>query len=316
VQSRATARYLLRRLPGRRVAAVMGEAGLFGREVAGRFEVLRAFAPRAQGAPSPAPALETDILIATDLLSEGLNLQDAVRVIHYDLPWSPARLTQRVGRIDRAGSPHARIETITLLPAPPLAEAIPRGPHAGNRARRTAGAGPPRRRRSGPVACRGSRPAGPAAHSVGARRRPARRPAARARRARPARRPHLAPRTRHDRGRGAAARGSPGAGGPAGGGRRAGVARAARAGGGGGGRSGRAARRGGRAAAAAVNQSGSSSSSSRSRSRCTRRITASLMAPSSRIRSSSRRSATSSSRASRRSAAEMASSPPSATPFA
>ena len=124
VQSRATARYLLRRLPGRRVAAVMGEAGLFGREVAGRFEVLRAFAPRAQGAPSPAPALETDVLIATDLLSEGLNLQDAVRVIHYDLPWSPARLTQRVGRIDRAGSPHARIETITLLPAPPLAEAI------------------------------------------------------------------------------------------------------------------------------------------------------------------------------------------------
>src|SRR5207247_1030548 len=124
VQSRATARYLLRRLPGRRVAAVMGEAGLFGREVAGRGEVLRAFAPRAQGAPSPAPALETDVLIATDLLSEGLNLQDAVRVIHYDLPWSPARLTQRVGRIDRAGSPHARIETITLLPAPPLAEAI------------------------------------------------------------------------------------------------------------------------------------------------------------------------------------------------
>src|SRR5207249_5044257 len=88
---------------------------------AGRGEVLRAFAPRAQGAPSPAPALETDVLIATDLLSEGLNLQDAVRVIHYDLPWSPARLTQRVGRIDRAGSPHARIETITLLPAPPLA---------------------------------------------------------------------------------------------------------------------------------------------------------------------------------------------------
>src|SRR5438445_7743194 len=144
VQSRATARYLLRRLPGRRVAAVMGEAGLFGREVAGRGEVLRAFAPRAQGAPSPAPALETDVLIATDLLSEGLNLQDAVRVIHYDLPWSPARLTQRVGRIDRAGSPHARIETITLLPAPPLAEAIAleRRLLGKARAQARAGAGP------------------------------------------------------------------------------------------------------------------------------------------------------------------------------
>jgi len=124
VQSRTTVRYLLPRLAGRRVAAVMGATGLFGREVAGREEALRAFAPRAQGAPPPAPALEADVLIATDLLSEGLNLQDAVRVIHYDLPWSPARLTQRVGRIDRAGSPHAQIETITLLPAPLLAEAI------------------------------------------------------------------------------------------------------------------------------------------------------------------------------------------------
>src|SRR5207247_10612811 len=124
VQSRATARYLLRRLPGRRVAAVMGEAGLFGREVAGRGEVLRAFAPRAQGAPSPAPALETDVLIATDLLSEGLNLQDAARVIHYDLPWSPARLAQRVGRIDRLGSPHGRIETVTFLPHPAIERAL------------------------------------------------------------------------------------------------------------------------------------------------------------------------------------------------
>jgi len=124
VQSRATVRYLLRRLAGRRVAAVTGEAGLFGRDAVGRAEVLRAFAPRAQGAPPPAPALETDILIATDLVSEGLNLQDAARVIHYDLPWSPARLAQRVGRVDRAGSPHARIETVTFVPPPPLAEAL------------------------------------------------------------------------------------------------------------------------------------------------------------------------------------------------
>src|SRR5207247_3652807 len=144
VQSRATARYLLRRLPGRRVAAVMGEAGLFGREVAGRFEVLRAFAPRAQGAPSPAPALETDVLIATDLLSEGLNLQDAVRVIHYDLPWSPARLPPRVGRSDRAGSPHERIETVTFLPPPSLADALAMEPRlvAKRRMQSRAGAGP------------------------------------------------------------------------------------------------------------------------------------------------------------------------------
>ena len=124
VQPRATVRYLLRRLRGRRVAAVIGDTGLFGDEPATRAEVLAAFAPRAQHAPPPARALETDILIATDLLSEGLNLQDATRVVHYDLPWSPARLAQRVGRVDRLGSPHDRVETVTFLPPPALERAL------------------------------------------------------------------------------------------------------------------------------------------------------------------------------------------------
>jgi superfamily II DNA or RNA helicase len=124
VQPRATVRHLLRRLHRHRVAAVMGDQGWFGTERASRAAVLRAFAPLAQGAPGPTAALETDILLATDMLSEGLNLQDAVRVIHYDVPWSPARLVQRVGRIDRAGSPHARIETVTFLPPPSLAGAL------------------------------------------------------------------------------------------------------------------------------------------------------------------------------------------------
>jgi len=124
VQSLATVHHLMRRLRGRRLAAVTGERGWFGSEPAGRDDVLRAFAPRAQGAPPPARALETDVLVATDLLSEGLNLQDAARVIHYDLPWSPARLAQRVGRIDRAGSPHERIEAVTFFPPQPLAVAL------------------------------------------------------------------------------------------------------------------------------------------------------------------------------------------------
>ena len=121
---RATVHHLMRRLRGHRLAAVTGERGWFGSEPVRREDVLRAFAPRAQGAPLPARALETNVLIATDLLSEGLNLQDAGRVIHYDLPWSPARLAQRVGRIDRAGSPHGCIETVTFLPPPPLANAL------------------------------------------------------------------------------------------------------------------------------------------------------------------------------------------------
>ena len=127
VRPRATVRYLLRQLRGRRVAAVMGDTGVLATGRAAPAEVLRAFAPHAQGAggaAAPAAALETDVLIATDLLSEGLNLQDAARVIHYDLPWTPARLAQRVGRIDRLGSPHARIEAITFLPPPPLERAL------------------------------------------------------------------------------------------------------------------------------------------------------------------------------------------------
>jgi hypothetical protein len=122
--ARATARYLARRLSNQRIAVVLGDHGLLGATRATRREVLRAFAPRAQQAPAPQAALETDVLIATDLLSEGVNLQDAGRVIHYDLPWSPARLAQRVGRIDRLGSPHAAIETVTFLPSPPLAAAL------------------------------------------------------------------------------------------------------------------------------------------------------------------------------------------------
>jgi len=119
-----TVRYLLHRLRHRRVAAVFGRAGRFAAGDAPRRQVLQAFAPRAQGVAAPPAVLATDLLIATDLLSEGLNLQDAERVVHYDLPWSPARLAQRVGRIDRLGSSHNAISTITFLPPKSLADAL------------------------------------------------------------------------------------------------------------------------------------------------------------------------------------------------
>ena len=123
--ARATARHLVRALSRRhRVALVTAAGGALGSERVTREEVLRAFAPIASGASAPPAALATDVLIATDLLSEGLNLQDAARVVHYDIPWSPARLAQRVGRIDRLGSRHAVIETVTFLPPEPLAGAI------------------------------------------------------------------------------------------------------------------------------------------------------------------------------------------------
>jgi superfamily II DNA/RNA helicase len=55
--------------------------------------------PARQGGP------ETRVLIATDVLSEGLNLQDATRLINYDLHWNPVRLMQRIGRVDRRMNP-------------------------------------------------------------------------------------------------------------------------------------------------------------------------------------------------------------------
>ena len=59
---------------------------------------------------------EIQILISTDVLSEGQNLQDAGVVINYDLHWNPVRLIQRAGRVDRIGSPFAHIKLYNVFP--------------------------------------------------------------------------------------------------------------------------------------------------------------------------------------------------------
>lgn len=63
-----------------------------------------------------------DILIATDTLSEGQNLQDCDMVINYDIHWNPVRTIQRVGRIDRLGSPNDQVFTVNFWPAPNINE--------------------------------------------------------------------------------------------------------------------------------------------------------------------------------------------------
>ena len=63
------------------------------------------------------PGNQTRILIATDVLSEGQNLQDAARVINYDLPWAIIRLIQRAGRVDRIGQKAEEIHCYSFLPA-------------------------------------------------------------------------------------------------------------------------------------------------------------------------------------------------------
>lgn len=85
-----------------------------------RGDVIRAFAPYYNGVSSSALAdkgvPETRILISTDVLSEGLNLQDATRLVNYDLHWNPVRLMQRIGRVDRRLNP--KVEDLLLADHP------------------------------------------------------------------------------------------------------------------------------------------------------------------------------------------------------
>src|SRR5262249_884762 len=63
------------------------------------------------------PDEELRVIIATDVLSEGQNLQDAAVVVNYDLPWAIIRLIQRVGRVDRIGQQSENILCYSFLPA-------------------------------------------------------------------------------------------------------------------------------------------------------------------------------------------------------
>ena len=87
--------------------------------------ILTAFAPRAKERPAEFDDDGTiDLLIATDCISEGQNLQDCDTVVNYDIHWNPVRIIQRFGRIDRIGSPNARIQLINFWPNIELEEYI------------------------------------------------------------------------------------------------------------------------------------------------------------------------------------------------
>lgn len=123
-----TARYLREQLApdsdargGRPMVTVLGDEG----ESGDREEVLRRFCPRSMGVqPRAAVGDEADLLIATDVLSEGQNLQEAQAVISYDMPWNPQRVVQRNGRVIRLKSEHEEVHLHTLLPIAGELEAI------------------------------------------------------------------------------------------------------------------------------------------------------------------------------------------------
>jgi len=101
-----TARYLKKQLEAEGIAGV---AEIDSATKADRGEIIRRFAPYYNDSSSAELAAdgldEIRVLISTDVLSEGLNLQDATRLINYDLHWNPVRLMQRIGRIDRRMDP-------------------------------------------------------------------------------------------------------------------------------------------------------------------------------------------------------------------
>ena len=101
-----TARYVRREL---QKAGVAGVAELDSGTKTNRADAIRRFSPYYNGSSSSelleAGDEETTVLIATDVLSEGLNLQDATRLVNYDIHWNPVRLMQRIGRVDRRLNP-------------------------------------------------------------------------------------------------------------------------------------------------------------------------------------------------------------------
>ncbi|MDP9331961.1 MAG: phospholipase D-like domain-containing protein [Actinomycetota bacterium] len=95
-------------------------SGTFGSKEA----ALWGFAPRTTDAPEGEAEDLYDVVVSTDVLSEGVNLQQARHIINYDLPWNPMRLVQRHGRIDRIGSLHTEVFLRCVFPDRQLDELL------------------------------------------------------------------------------------------------------------------------------------------------------------------------------------------------
>ncbi|WP_088429480.1 helicase-related protein [Halomicronema hongdechloris] len=106
-----TARYLTDELKRAGIEQIEGVTGDSDNPAA----VAWRFSPRSNHKPIPA-AEELRVLVATDVLSEGLNLQDCAIIVNYDLPWAIIRLIQRAGRVDRIGQTADQILCYSFLP--------------------------------------------------------------------------------------------------------------------------------------------------------------------------------------------------------
>lgn len=112
--SRDTVRYIRERLGELRLAWCTGDRAGIGGTTLAREDVLWWFRTDKTDPLGPAH------LIVTDVAAEGLDLQRAARVVHYDLPWTTMRLEQREGRAVRLGSSHREVEVFRFTPPPAL----------------------------------------------------------------------------------------------------------------------------------------------------------------------------------------------------
>ena len=112
-----TARYVKRQLDK---AGIDGVAQVDSATRSNRADVIERFSPYYNGVSSAALAekgrARIRVLVSTDVLSEGLNLQDASRMINYDIHWNPVRLMQRIGRVDRRMNPEVEARLVADHP--------------------------------------------------------------------------------------------------------------------------------------------------------------------------------------------------------
>lgn len=98
-------------------------------------ELLTLFSPKSKNRDALGLSGDIDVVIATDVISEGQNLQDADYLINYDIHWNPVRIIQRFGRIDRIGSDNEQIQMVNFWPDITLDEYINLKARVENRAK-------------------------------------------------------------------------------------------------------------------------------------------------------------------------------------
>ena len=108
-----TARYIYNQLRKRGVQAIDYATGDSENPTA----IVERFSPVSNEKPDMPKSEQTRVLIATDVLSEGQNLQDAHVIVNFDLPWAIIRLIQRAGRVDRIGQTSDLIDCYSFFPA-------------------------------------------------------------------------------------------------------------------------------------------------------------------------------------------------------